>query len=642
MEKFKITFYPDNKSIEVDKDKTLLSAAISAGIYINSSCGGDGVCGKCKVLLKKGKVITQPTGIISQEEHKKGIYLACLTSVQSDLEIEIPPESRISLEGLTPEQVHERIKGFYSDAQDIKNIAFSLKKERYSHSPLTTKLVLNLPAADLNDKISDLERVFRQLKQTYGIDVFHTGLANIRQLSELLRSSGWKATVTLGKRDNLTELLLVEPDDTTKHNFGFAFDIGTTTITGQLIDLNSGKILGTKATYNRQISFGSDVITRIIHAQDQEGLQELHVAVIDCIGQIIQQLAGEHKIDLNDATCMVCAGNTTMMHLLLCIDPTYIRKEPYVPTANYIPILRASEIGIRINPRGLLYCVPGVASYIGGDVTAGVLSCRMDKEKDLCLLIDIGTNGEIVLGNRDFLISCAASAGPAFEGSGVSCGMRATQGAMQKIKINPSGFMVKYDTIGSTMPKGICGSGYIDALAQMLKCGIIDRNGKINSVSGERIRNGEFGKEFILETKEKTLNKQDIVINEADIDNIKRAKAAIFSGISALMKHMGTPWSELSKIFVAGGFGTYLDIANATEIGLLPDLPKEKFIFVGNSSVAGAKEIILSLDAYWTAEDIARKLTYFELSAEPGYMEEYVAALFFPHTDLKLFPSVKL
>jgi len=652
MEKFKVTFYPDNKTIEVEKGKTILSAAISAGVYINSSCGGDGVCGRCKVILKKGQVLAQPTGRISLDERRQGIYLACLTTIQSDLEVTVPTESRLVFEKLTPEELELRLKGLFTESEEVESAESIVDEEIFVHSPLATKLYLELPTPTLDDKISDLERLYRQIRRIQDIPIMQTGLANIRRLGEVLRSSDWKVTVTLGKRNGTTEIVLVEPGDTSHKNFGLCFDIGTTTITGQLVDLNTKKVQGTKATYNNQASFGSDVITRIIYAQEQDGLERLHHALIDSMNQMIQELIQEHNIDLNDVNCILCAGNTTMIHLLLRVEPTYIRREPYVPTANFVPTIRAQEAGIKINPRGLLSCVPGVSSYVGGDTTAGVLSCGMYKEEDLTILIDIGTNGEIVLGNKDFLVACAASAGPAFEGSGVTCGMRASRGAIQKVKINPKDYTVTYNTIGETKPRGICGSGYIDIIAAMLSAGLIDKSGKISAVGGsafggkadihKRIRVGESGREFIVVFKDESDSASDIVITEADIENLKRAKAAIYSATAILVKHMNLKFSEIKKIFIAGGFGTYLDIENAIRIGLLPDLERSKFIFIGNSALAGARQTLLSYEATKTAFEIARKITYFELSVDAGYMDEYMAALFFPHTDLSKFPSLKV
>ncbi|MFA5276113.1 MAG: ASKHA domain-containing protein [Candidatus Omnitrophota bacterium] len=633
MEKFKVTFYPKNKSIEVPKDTTILSAAISAGISINSACGGDGVCGKCKVLIKSGKVAAQANSVLTLEEKHRQIFLACQTVIHGDVEVEVLPESITDMAGL-------RIKGLYTKSENVEPIRESAEKSIFKHSPLATKIYLELPKPNFEDTAGDLERIYRELRNIQGLAIARTALTNIRQLGELLRDSDWKVTVTLGRRNDTVEIVLIEPGDTTSNNFGLAFDIGTTTISGQLIDLNSKKVLGTKASYNKQASFGSDVITRIIYAHEPDGLEKLHNAVVETINLIIRELAKEHNVNLNDINCILCAGNTTMIHLLLSVDPTYIRKEPYVPTINSVPTIRAKEAGININPRALLSCVPGVSSYVGGDTTAGILSSGLYKEEGLSLLIDIGTNGEIALGNKEFMVACAASAGPAFEGSGITNGMRASKGAIEKVKIDPKTQKVSFETIGEDKPRGICGSGYIDIIGELLAAGIIDKSGKIIA-EGSRIRESELGKEFIIALKEESATERDIVINEADIDNIKRAKAAIYSAVSILVEHLNFDFSEIKKVFIAGGFGTSIDIEKAVRIGLLPDLNRDVFKFIGNSSLKGAQEMLLYSDTEKIAQDIADKITYIELSADPGYMDHYMAALFFPHTDLLRFPSLR-
>ncbi|MDD5567653.1 MAG: ASKHA domain-containing protein [Candidatus Omnitrophica bacterium] len=633
MDKFKVTFLPDNKIVEVAKDTTILSAALSSGVCIKSDCGGDGVCGRCKVIVKKGRVLSQPSGLISAEDRKHNVHLACITTIHSDLEIEIPLESRLELTLGT--------EGIYSVSENVESGKKILSEISFKYCPLSTKLYLELPLPSLNDTASDLDRIFRGIRKTQNLPFVQTGLSNIRQLGELLRDSDWKVTVTLGKINDTLEIILVEPGDTSNRNFGICFDIGTTTISCQLVSLSSKKVLGTKAAYNKQAGFGSDVITRIIYSRQEEGMEKLHSAVTETMNQMIKELTVEHRVDLNDITCVVCAGNTTMIHLLLRVDPTYIKREPYVSTANFLPVLRAHEAGIIINPRGLLFCVPGVSSYVGGDTTSGVLSSGLYKEEGLSLLIDIGTNGEICLGSKDFLAACAASAGPAFEGSGVACGMRASTGAIQKVKIDAKSFSVTCSTIGDARPCGICGSGYIDLIASMLETGVIDRSGRIKLENHMRVRDSEAGKEFVLIFKEDSATSKDIVINEADIENLKRAKAAIYSAVSVLIKRMNFEFNDVKKIFIAGGFGTSLDVDNAIKIGLLPDVKREKIVFIGNSALSGARQMLLSIEASKKTDEIARKITYFELSADPGYMDEYMSALFFPHTDLNRFSSAK-
>jgi uncharacterized 2Fe-2S/4Fe-4S cluster protein (DUF4445 family) len=642
MERFKVIFYPDNKTVQIEKGKTILAAALSAHIYINSSCGGDGVCGRCKIVLKKGQVISQPSGRLSPEQRKQGYYLACQTTIQSDLEVIIPPESRLELDKLTQEEVDLRLKGLYSKAEEVESADSFLKEEVFIHSPLATKLYLEIPTPTHADRISDLERIYRQIRRVHDIPIMQTGMVNIRNLGQLLRGSDWKVTVTLGKRNGTTEIVLIEPGDTSKKNYGLCFDIGTTTISAQLVDLNTKRVLGTKAAYNKQASYGSDIISRIICARQADCLERLHHAVIDTMNEMVKEMVKEKGVDLNDVNCVLCAGNTTMIHLLLRVDPTYIRKEPYVPTANFVPTVRAAEAGIKINPRGLLSCIPGVSSYVGGDTCAGILSCGMYKQKKLCMLIDIGTNGEIVLGNREFLIGTAASAGPAFEGSGLTCGTRAAGGAIQKVKIRPKDFRVEFSIIGDGKTQGICGSGYIDIISQMLKTGLINKEGKFNQVKTSRLRNGEFGKEFIIALRKESALDGDIMITEADIENIKRAKAAIYAAALILTRQVDLEFKKIDKIFIAGGFGTYIDIENAITIGLLPDIDRRKFIFVGNSSLAGSRQVLLSYEAMKKIKEIARKVTYVELSVESTYMNEYIAAMFFPHTDSTRFPNVKI
>lgn len=641
MNKFTVTFKPDDKSVEVARDTTLLEAALSCGVYISASCGGEGVCGRCKVRLLKGDLASQPSPVLTLAQKQDKIYLACLSSVTGDVEVEVLPESRLDLDALSAEEVAFRLKGMYSAAEDVEVVS-SGEKEAFALDPLVKKSYLELPSPTMDDRISDLERIFRALdhKQPDAAPL-QASLSTIRSLGAVMRDAGWKVTVTLGDRQAVTELLQVSGADTTKQLFGIAFDIGTTTITGQLVDLRTGRNAAAKAAYNKQATFGSDVITRIIYAKKDNGLEQLHDAVVDTANGIIRELVASSGVDMNDLAYCVAAGNTTMLHLLMSIDPAYIRHDPYTPTANYLPVVRAAETDIQINPHGLLYAVPGVASYVGGDIVAGVLASGLYEAEELSLLIDIGTNGEIVLGNREFMVCCAASAGPAFEGSGVSCGMRASKGAVQQVTLSPGSFESRCVTIAGEPASGICGSGYIAALSQMLSAGLIDRSGKIKVDSHARVREGEAGREFLLLAKDEAGSLKDIVISEADIENLKRAKAAVYAAVSVLAKYMDMRLEDIKKVYIAGGFGTYLEIESAVRIGLLPDLPRNCLHFIGNSSLAGARQILLSRKARSTAEEAARKMTYLELSVHPGYMDEYMAALFFPHTDMGRFPSIR-
>ena len=642
MDKCLITFLPDNKKVKVSKGTDILNAAIAAGVYINSSCGGEGVCGRCKVIVKEGDVKTEPTGRLTKEEIQKGYVLACRATIHSDAEIEVPVSSRLSKQQiLTEEAKIERLRGVFSEAGEIEKGIELEERKIFSHSPLATKLYLELPPPTLEDNVSDLERLYREVRKKRDIPILQTGLANVKKIGRLFRESNWKVTVLLGKRNGTTEIVLIEPGDTSGRDFGLAFDIGTTTIVAALIDLKTKETLSTKAAYNKQASYGEDVITRMIYAGKKAGLEKLHHLVVDIINELILTMATECKISLNEITCVMCAGNMTMAHLLLRVDPTYLRREPYVPTANFMPVIRAAEVGIRINPRSLLECMPGVSSYVGADIVAGVLASGIDEEDGLSMLIDIGTNGEIVLGNKDWLTCCSSSAGPAFEGSGVSSGVRAMEGAIQQVKITPGDFEVEYSTIGNAKVIGICGSGYIDLLAELFKAGVIDRSGNIKeNIRSPRVRKGKEGPEFVLAWAQETQTGEDVIITQVDITNLIRSKGAIYTAAKVLTNKTGLELSDVKKIYLAGGFGNYLNIEKSVWIGLLPDLDKEKFKFIGNTSLAGAKFALLSYDAMVKANEIARKMTYIELSVEPSFMNEYTGALFIPHTDIDRFPTV--
>lgn len=633
-----VTFLPDNKTITAERGDNLLDLAHNAGIYINSVCGGEGICGKCKLIIKKGNVNTAPTALLTREEIQQGYVLACTTEVAEDVEVLIPAQSR--LEQDIP--LSDKELRLYSRSDEILPQEELEEKHVFSHSPLATKIFLKLPPPTLSDNISDLERLYREIRKHWKIPIMQTGLANVRRLGELLRKNNWQITALLGKRNETTEIVFVEGGDTSTKNYGIAVDIGTTTVVAELVDLNQEKVVARRATYNKQASFGADVISRIIYASEKDGLFRLHNAVVENVNELINSMVTQANIKLSDVTAVMCAGNMTMTHLLLGIDPAYLRREPYVPTANFVPVIRAAEAGIKINPRGLLLCLPGVSSYVGGDITAGVVASNIAEMEGLYMLIDIGTNGEIALGNRDWLVSCSSSAGPAFEGSGVQNGMRAINGAIQRVDIEAHNYKITYQTIGGAKPQGLCGSGLIDALSSLLSAGIIDRAGKFKDIASSRLRETDSGREFVLAFAEQTGIMRDIVISEADIENLIRSKGAIFAAAAVLLRHMNFDFSNLDRIYIAGGFGNYLDIRKAIFIGLLPDLPLEKFKFIGNSSVTGAREALLYYDALDKVNNVAEKMTYVELSVDNAFMDEYTKALFLPHTDMDKFPTVKL
>ncbi len=634
---FEVLYLPDEKKAKVERGVSLLEATGVSGVHINNLCGGQGVCGKCKVKVRKGRVEgrSKYLSILSKEELQEGYVLACQTPVESDLEVEVPPESR--LEG---EQILTEARTVtYSEPAFVERHPQEEAKVPF-YSPLTSKVYLQMPPPSLEDSFSDLDRIYRELRRKWDIPVLDVELNVIQDLARLLRQSDWKVTVTLGRKPQGLRILQVEPGDTSKQNFGVAVDVGTTTVVVQLVDLVSGQVMASNASHNSQSRYGEDVISRMIYACDRaKGLGSLNQAVIDNINDLIQRLVGTEGISLDDVTAVLVAGNTTMTHLLLGLEPCFIRLEPYIPTVGVFPVLKASSVGIQINPNGLLACMPGVSSYVGGDITAGVLASGIDDSAQLSMLLDIGTNGEIVLGNNDWLVCCSASAGPAFEGGGTQCGMRAVEGAIQSVNISDG--KVEMATIGGVKPIGICGSGLIDIIATLFESGIIQPDGKFDmDRSAPRLKETEEGVEFVLAFGDESGTGKDIVITEHDISNLIKSKGAVFAAATVLVRSVGYNFSDIDRIFVAGGFGNYLNIQKAITIGLLPDLPLDRFQFIGNSSVAGARIALVSNYAFEKAEAVARKMTYFELSVRPDFMNEFIAALFLPHTNQRLFPTV--
>ncbi len=623
-----LTILPDNKTIQVPKGSVLLKAIADAGIAIDSSCGGQGVCGRCRVVVQAGDYKPEPTPHLTDKEIEQGYCLACVTLVEGDMRISIPPTVQLGKEKILAGVAGE--------------VGYPLTVGHWEIDPRTKKLHLQLPPPSLDDCISDLERIRRELKaKGFKHREIHCGLEVLRKLSRALREREWEITLTLVEQDCLLHIVDVEPGDVTQHCYGLAIDVGTTSVVVHLVDLIDGRAAAVASSYNAQVSCGEDVISRIIYAQ-KGGLDELHQKVISTINNLIDQLATKSGIAPDKLEGVVAAGNTTMTHLLLGIDPTNIRRDPYIPTAAHFPLIRASELGLRVNRQALLYCMPCVASYVGGDITAGVLRAEIHKRDELCLFIDIGTNGEIVLGNKEWLIAASCSAGPAFEGGGVKCGMRAMTGAIEQITIDRTTYEPEcIKVIGGGKPSGICGSGIIDALAGLFLAGVVDRKGKINcELISPRIRCHEGVAEYVLLWANESLTQADIVLTELDIDNLIRAKGAMYAGFRVLLNQMGLEFGQVDRFLIAGGLGNYLNIESAVAIGLLPDIPSDKFEYLGNSSVIGAHLALLSSKLRQEGEQIAKSMTNIELSVSLDFMEEYTSALFLPHTDFNAFPTV--
>lgn len=634
MKTYSITFLPDNKTIQAAAGKSVLEAAVATGLAVNSVCGGDGVCGKCRVIVKSGKVTAKPSMFLDRLDIQRGMALACQTFIEGDVVVEVPHESRV---GGVPQLATEDAIRYGSISEWVGDGAL------FPHNPLFQKIYLELPKPTITDCICDQERLYRELRRTRDIPIMQTGLAVLQRMPDILRQADWKVTVLLGWRGGTLEVVDIEAGNTTASNYGVALDLGTTTVVAHLVDLNSSRTLSTKAKYNSQITFGDDVILRIMYGSTRERLSQLRDVVVNDINDLITALVVDARVKMNDVTMVVCSGNTTMIHLLCALNPGNIRKEPYVPVASITPPIRAAEVGIKINSRGLLVPLPSVASYVGGDVVADVLVCGMMRTSEVSLLIDLGTNGELVLGNSDWLVCCSASAGPSFEGGGITCGMRAMNGAIEQIQLGKNLEILQCRVVGGGKPLGLCGSGIIDTVAELLKVGCIDRRGRFDrAVCGSRLRENESGGlEFVLFPGTETALGRDIVITEADISNLIHSKGSIYMAAESLLDHVGMTFDDLQHVYIAGGFGNYLKIEEGIRIGLLPDIDPAKFKYIGNGSVQGAKMALLSQEALrYIQEQIANAMTYLELSSYHKYMNEYSSCLFLPHTNIEKFPSL--
>jgi len=622
-----VRFEPNGLKIEVASGTVLLEAAHKAGIYLTSICGGDGYCGKCKVIINAGQFHSRPTTLLTQDEIRENIVLACQTKILSDMTVTIP-----RFHTLETSQILMDL-----DTRRFSELAGEVREGLFEFDPLVRKIYLEMSPPTVHNHTADHERLYVAIREQIEAPIMQTGYRILQKLSHILQSSGYKVTATIGRRGETTEVIEVEPGDQCGKNYAVAVDLGTTTVVAHLVDLTAPATIDTEATYNSQINFGEDYIRRIIYAEQNNAFDEMQNRLVGDVNNLIVTLASRQKIDLQDISTVICAGNTAMVHFLLNLDSTRIRREPYIASASFIPPIRAAEAGIQINKRGLLYCLPSVAAYVGSDIVAGVLTTRMFTKKHVSLLVDIGTNGEVVLGNRDWLVCASSSAGPAFEGSGVRHGMRAGAGAIEKLTIREDG-SVEYRTIANAHPVGICGSGLLDTLAGLFMRGIIDRTGRFAADGHPRITEGEDGKQFLLVPPEN--DHHEVLITQADIDNLVRSKAGVFAAIRVLMEATQTELEDLQAVYLAGGFGNFLDVRQAVTIGMLPDVPVEKIQFVGNTAIAGAKTVLLSRQALAAAERIAESMTYFDLMSHSRYMDEFVRASFLPHTDLSLFPSV--
>ncbi|MDR0477951.1 MAG: ASKHA domain-containing protein [Desulfobulbaceae bacterium] len=639
METASVTFLPHNRTISISKGETLIRAALQAGVHINASCGGGGVCGKCRVRLEEGAVSDGISERLSEEDVAKGYRLACLSKIDGDITVRVPVESTIDAAALNQPMAPRC-------TAKIKTFDFNTLKEKGLFIAPVEKIYLELAPPDAVNNMPDVSRLVDALRYQHHLRRLELTLPTIRRLPAELRRDNFRVTVTVVKpvrADGKNLITNIQAGDHSAENYALAVDIGTTTVYVQLIDLITGEIKGERGDFNGQISYGEDVISRIMYGEKPEGLTTLQSVVVATINRLIGKILNKSGINRQDIATITIAGNTTMTQLLLAIDPSSLRRAPYVPAATLYPPFLAHTIGLDLAEHTIVLLFPQVSSYVGGDIVAGVMGTGMYRDDELTLFLDIGTNAEIVVGNKDWLACAACSAGPAFEGGGIEFGMRASKGAIEDFSLDPLSWEPMLVTVGGAKPRGICGSGLLTMVALMFEMGVIDNSGKFNrGLGSKRIRQGHHGVwEYVLSWRDDTDIDRDITLNEVDIQNLIRAKGAIYSGCMTLLAEVGFDMDQIERIILAGGFGSYIDLEKAMTLGLLPEVDPERVLFIGNGSLLGARMSALTNKIRYDVVEVTKKMTNFELSETQSYMSNYMAAAFIPHTNIEKFPRLR-
>ena len=617
---------------------TLLEAARSANVAIDAPCSGNGSCGKCRVKILSGEVESYPSSHISEEEYAAGWRLSCASKVIGDVTVEVPDiasayQSRMKTADLSTGKEVEIFEKLQADLQaagiDFTNDSF-----------VQFRLTLDEPTLD--DTMPDTERLARFAQDAFdGCSDVKLTYHTVKKLAKTLREANFTVLIT----GTLTDGVLTILDVTEKQDapvYGCAIDIGTTTVTGVLMDLATGTLTAKASAGNGQIRYGADVINRIVEQQKPGGAKRLQDAILkETLLPLVAAMCKSAGIPVSRIFRVCIASNTTMNHLLLGVDANPVRMEPYIPTFFQWRGMTAKDLGFPANPDAEILLAPNIGSYVGGDITAGAFTSLIWDKDEFSLFIDLGTNGELVFGNRDFMMSCACSAGPAFEGGDISCGMRATDGAVEAVTIDRDSMEPTLRVVGEAgqKPVGICGSGIIDVIAELYRTSIISAKGQFVR-EGSRVAHDEHGMgRYILATKDESETGREISITEVDIDSFIRAKAAIFSAINIMLSSLDMDVSVLEHVYVAGGIGSGINMENAVRIGMFPDVDRSLFEYIGNSSLTGAYAMTLSAEAEAKVAELASNMTYMELSTNPRYMDEFVAACFLPHTNRELFPS---
>ena len=634
----KVTFQIEGASpvtIECNAGDNLLELARRANVAIDAPCSGNGSCGKCRVKLVEGELESFPSRHISDEEYAEGWRLSCSSKVQGDCTVFVPDiasayQSRMKTADLSsPKEV-----AIFEECQA------KLKNSGIVFTNRFRSVVLTMEEPSLENTMPDNERLTWAIEEAFGVEHVEIPFCVMVKLASTLRENHFTVCVKgelVG--DTFRCMELCGSDDTAI--VGCAIDIGTTTVTMVLTDLTDGRLLAKGSSGNGQIRYGADVINRIIEQGRPGGRKKLQDAIIkETLNPIIISLCKTAGINPRSILRLSVGANTTMNHLFVGVDASSVRMEPYVPSFFHWEGLLAGDLKLPANPLAPVLIAPNIGSYVGGDITAGTLASGIWDKDEMSLFIDLGTNGEIVYGNRDFLMSCACSAGPAFEGGDISCGMRATDGAVEACIIDKNTLEPTLSVIGDEGQKcvGICGSGIIDLISELLRCGIINAKGLFIREGKRVLRDAHGMGRYVVAFPEDSETGREVALNEVDIDNFIRAKGAIFSAIDTLLKSVDMRPEDIDSVYVAGGIGSGINMKNAVNIGMFPDVDLEKFHYIGNSSLTGAHAMVVSDEAAAKTAEVAANMTYLELSTHPGYMDAFVAACFLPHTDARLFP----
>ena len=635
----KVTFMIEGGSpveIECNAGDNLLELARRANVAIDAPCSGNGSCGKCRVKLVEGDLDTIKSRHITDEEYEAGWRLSCNSKVVGDCTVFVPDiasayQSRMKTADLSsPKEI-----AIFEECQN----ALKASGIPFDNDYLSLNVEMSEPTPD--DTMPDVERLIWGVQSVVEVEHVHVPFNVMKKLASTLRAHSFRVCVK-GRQDGDTFhcMEICDPADTAI--VGCAIDIGTTTVTMVLADLTSGKLLAKGSSGNGQIRYGADVINRIIESGRPGGSKKLQDAIIkETLTPIIANLCKSAGISAQSILRLSIGANTTMNHLLLGVDADPIRMDPYIPSFFGWDGLLAGDLRLPANPLAPVVIAPNIGSYVGGDITAGTLASGIWDKDEMSLFIDLGTNGELVFGNRDFLMSCACSAGPAFEGGDISCGMRATDGAIEACTIDKETMEPTLTIVGDggQKPVGICGSGIIDIISELFRCGIINAKGLFVREGSRVARDAHGMGRYILATAAESDTGREVSINEVDIDNFIRAKGAIFSAIDTLLQSVDMTPECIDHVYVAGGIGSGINMKNAVNIGMFPDVELEKYSYIGNSSLTGAYAMVISDQANQKCAEVAANMTYLELSTYPGYMDSFVAACFLPHTDARLFPS---